>query len=342
MPKPVARLTTPSQMVAALPLQLGFVPTESIVVVCCHEPRGRMGLTLRFDLPAAEHEQLLAEEIERRVRHQVATRVLLAVYTSQPDGGERARLAFVDGLRERFQDLVVTEAVLVRDDRFWSYLCAEQRCCPDEGRPVDDARESSSIRLLEAETVLQGRTVLADRDALQASLAGPVFLAGQVARQRCDGALTLYEEAVAESGKDVTAGASLSGWEAAIARYRTPPTELGDLEAAALAVSLRDVWVRDQIAAAPSRDLPAIRLLLEDLVRKTPSPHDAPVCALFAWLAYCEGGGAVVSIALERALGTDPTYTLALLLQQAILAQVQPKQLRKLTRRSRGLERWAA
>src|SRR4051794_32511490 len=120
MTKPIARLTTPSQMVAALPLYLGYVPTESIVVICCHEPRGRLGLTMRHDLPPAEHEGVVAEDIERRVRQQKASRVVIAVYTAAAE--LYAREAMVEDLCTRFGDLVVTEALLVREDRFWSYV----------------------------------------------------------------------------------------------------------------------------------------------------------------------------------------------------------------------------
>lgn len=341
MTKPVARLTTPAEMVASLPLHLGFVPTESLVVACCHEPRGRMGLTMRFDLPPPEHETLLVEEVARRVRQQQATRVLVAVYTSEPDGQVRARTALVDDLREQLADLIVTEAVLVRQGRFWSYLCRTESCCPAAGTPVDQARESSPVRLIEAENVLSGRVVLHDREALEASLAGPSLLEAQVAMQRCEIASNLLADAIEEAGLEVAGESSLVGWNQALHRFRTPPACLGEMEVAALAVSLVDVWVRDQIAASPARDLPALLVLLEELVCRTPAPYDAPVCALFAWLSYCDGGGAVVTIALERALRSDPDYPMGHLLQQALLAQVAPKELRKITRSGRGIERRA-
>jgi hypothetical protein len=344
MTKPIARLTTPAQMVAALPLQLGYVPTESIVVVCCHEPRGRMGLTMRFDLPAASLEGVLADEIEQRVRQQESTRVLIVVYTDEGPG--LARTSLVSDLRQRFGDLIVTEAALVRAGRFWSYLCQQEKCCPAAGTPVDDARESSSIRLIETEAILRGRTVLPDRAALEASVAAPAFLAAEAAAQRCEYASALLQDAVDEAGLGVAAMASLSAWDVAMDRYASPPAVLADMEAAALAISLFDVWVRDQLAARPERDLPALQALLEEVMRRTPPPFDAPVCALFAWLTYCEGGGALVTIALQRALSTDPDYALAELLRQAILAQVPPKKLRRITRLSqqpqaRGTQRRA-
>src|SRR5689334_13928013 len=128
--KPVLRMTTPAQVVASLPVSIGYTPTESLVVVCCHEPRGRSGLTLRVDLPAADREAGVVEQVEAIVRRQRATRVILVVYTDEPDGTVTARRALIDLLLDAFADLVVTEALLVRQGRFWSYVCDRAACCP--------------------------------------------------------------------------------------------------------------------------------------------------------------------------------------------------------------------
>lgn len=346
MPKPVARLTRPAEMVASLPLCLGYLPTESLVVVCCHEPRGRVGLTLRFDLPVPEHEVLLVTDVARRVRAEKATRVVLAVYTDEPDGQGRVRAAMVDRLREAFAGLTVTEAVLVRGGRFWSYLCDVETCCPREGRSVEEARGSSAVGLLQAERVLEGRAVLADRAALEASMAGPTLEAAEVAAQRCQIASALLGDAIEEAGTQVTGEASLTAWWAAVDRWRTPPARLGAQEAAALAVSLRDLRVRDQLAAAARVDVPPLLSLLAELCRRTPAPFDVPVCTLYAWVTYCQGAGAEVTIALERALAGDPEYTMAQLLMAALQGQVDPRVIRQITVESarevdRGRERGA-
>jgi hypothetical protein len=117
-----------------------------------------------------------------------------------------------------------------------------------------------------------------------------------------------------------------TSWDEVIARWAEPPGELSDDEAADLAMSLADRWLRDELGMRedPEQLLP----LVAELCRRTPSPYDAPVCTLYAWLAYQAGGGAVVSIALERALSTDPDYRLAQLLQDAVFAQVAPRRLR--------------
>ena len=328
MTKPTARLTTPAQMAAALPLWLGYVPTESLVVVCCHEPRGRIGLTLRFDLPPPGSEDDLVEEVARRVAAEDATRVLLAVYT---DGSGQP---LADLLVAELDHLVVTDVLLVRDGRFWSLLCREPACCPAEGTPVDAGRDASAVRLLAAEQVLEGRAVLPDRAALARTLAAPSFLAAEVARQRCEMAAALLADAVEEAGVGVAAEASLAAWAEAVEEWRSPPGRLGDQQAAALAVSLVDTWVRDALADCPRSDVAAMTALLAELCRRTPAPWDAAVCTLYAWVTYCSGAGAEVTIALERALTSDPEHRLAQLLLAALQGQVKPQDLRRVTGRA--------
>ena len=342
MPKPTsqpvtARLTTPAQMVASLPLWLGYVPTRSLVVSCLHEPRGRVGLTLRFDLPPEDLEQDLVTEVVARVAHQRPSRVLVAVYTEEPDARrQRARAALVEQLCDELQDalpgLAVSEAVLVRGERFWSYLCDDARCCPADGTPVSAGSQDAPVQLLEAEQVLRGQVVLPDREALARSLSGPQLLAAAAARQECEAALRRHR---AQRAQDPGAWRErwLGWWGAAAAVLADGEGWLDAREAADLVTSLEDVLLRDAVAAdhEPAELLP----LLRELMRMTPEPYDAAVCTLFAWTAYCDGGGAEVTIALERALRTDPTYSLATLLTEVMLGQVPPATVRAVTREAR-------
>jgi hypothetical protein len=333
MPKqPVARLTKPAEIVAALPMYLGYVPTESVVVACLHEPRGRLGLTMRFDLPAAEHGELLVREISRRVRHQGATRVLIGIYTGEADDDERAGRWLFELLREALDGLLITEAVLVRQGRFWSYLCDRQECCPAEGTAVADGERASAVQLIAAEQAFSGRAVLQDRDALEASLAGPTFLKARAAMQRCESATIALADTIEGQSLEIARSGSRRLWAAAVQDFTDPPGSLDDEQAAALAISLVDVVLRDELASSGSPDCSSVVAVLEELVRRTPTPYDAPVCALFGWMTYCEGGGAEVSIVLTRALASDPDYTLAHLLAHALDAQLPPKRLRAMTR----------
>ncbi len=335
MSKTVARLTSPAQLVAALPHWLGFQATESLVVLCLHEPRGRLGLTMRYDLPPVEQEAQLAGEVLARVRHEDATRVALVVLTDDPSPGARADL--VDALLTGLAPLLpVTEAVLVRGGRFWSYLCAQEQCCPAAGTPVQSGETAGPVRLLAAETALAGRPVLPSRQELEGLLSPPSFLACSAATQRLEHAGAELGRAMHEQGVERVRDRCLTCWRMALDRWAAPPAELDDEQAASLVAALDHVAVRDEVATWARRSSEPLQGLLQELCRRTPPPYDAPVCTLLAWVTYAAGGGAVTTIALDRALTTDPGYSLAGLLAEALHQQVPPAQIRELMRSGRA------
>ena len=102
-----------------------------------------------------------------------------------------------------------------------------------------------------------------------------------------------------------------------------------DDAAAALAVALHDVHVRDEVATWGTAHADALLSLAEQVARRTPAPHDAPVCTLLAWTAYAKGDGGRANVALDRALATDPVYSLALLLRQGLDRGLPPEQVRR-------------
>ena len=102
-----------------------------------------------------------------------------------------------------------------------------------------------------------------------------------------------------------------------------------------LAASLQDVLVRDGVAALWEEGERCLHRLLEEVARHAPTAYDAPVCTTLAWVTYCEGGGSITSIALERALRSDPEYSMARLLRHAMDNAVPPDLLRRVTRRTR-------
>jgi hypothetical protein len=48
------------------------------------------------------------------------------------------------------------------------------------------------------------------------------------------------------------------------------------------------------------------------------------VCAALAWISYAAGDGVVANVAVDRALATDPHYSLAGLIDDALTRQVPP------------------
>ena len=71
-----------------------------------------------------------------------------------------------------------------------------------------------------------------------------------------------------------------------------------------------------------------MRSLFEDLARRAIPPVDAPACTAAAFLAYVQGEGLVAATALERALDSDPEYSLANLLRTMLVGQLPPSEVR--------------
>src|ERR1700753_2682918 len=61
----VVRIGSPTALLAIVPQLLTFEPEDSIVLLGAEPPRGRVRLTVRFDLPKAP-DLALADEIARR------------------------------------------------------------------------------------------------------------------------------------------------------------------------------------------------------------------------------------------------------------------------------------
>ena len=325
---PVARVTSPGQLAAAVPHMMGFVPSESLVVLCGHEPRGRLGLTMRFDLPDDDgpyDTAYVVDEVADRVRAEGATRYSLLVYTDQP--GALPYQDLVEDICDELAELRENEVLLVWADRWRSYHCAGP-CCPPEGTPLEQDAGSAPILLVQTEAALTGRSLAGSREELAAQTAGPTFLAAELAAQRCDTALRQYADAIGELGVTNARLREAALWERVLDRWACPPATLSDAEAAALAVSLHDVLVRDDVVSRHADPDDPMVALLEELLRRTPDPYDAPVAGLLAWLTYAHGGGARTSIALERALRSDPELSIAQLVASCLHAQIEPEVLR--------------
>ena len=330
-----ARLTSPGQIAAAVPHMLGFVPHESLVVLCGHEPRGRLGLRFRLDLPGPDvaAREALADQVAQLVDSDAPTRFSLLVFTEQEGDFPEAEL--VDAVCDRLVGYREMEVLLVRGGRWSSYHCALP-CCPVEGTPVADDEDSSPISLVRAENVLSGRVVAPSRQALEATLAGPVLLAAVAAGQRCDAARLFLEDAVADGGRAATNVLLVDRWEAALERFTDPPAVLDPDEAALLAVGLESGYVRDRLSGCDDDERPVALRVLAELMRLTPAPYDGLVAAQFGWLTYVEGSGAEVTIALERAKASAPDHLLTELLELALTRAVPPREVRAMLRGAYG------
>ena len=340
---PVARLGSPNEIVAAVPLLCGFVPTESLVVLSLRGPRKRIGLTMRFDLDWCDATGHAAQEIADRLVHDGAAAGVLVLYSGAPDDlvdgagpvATRARAGLVDQVRTSCLEagVDVMEALLVRAETWISYLCTGRSCCPDDGTPVR-VESSAAVQLLRADAALRGRGVLPSREDLVHSVAAPQLLAAAVAHQHLDRAAEDWALRHRREGRRAVQDHDLEVAWAALDRALTPQG-VGPVEAAVLAVAVADLQVRDEIATWVLTRPDELIAALQQAVRQVAPPDDAGLCALLGWVAYAGGDGGLANVALARALESEPGHPLATLLCDALHRQLDPSELRRVLEQTR-------
>jgi hypothetical protein len=326
----------PGEVLATLPYQLGYHPSESVVLVAF--AGRRVGLVARCDIPPpAAVPDSVAALVAPVLREGFGAAIVVG-YESREDDSGPLLVALVEALEaERVRILHV---VVVRDGRFYSPACPEW-CCPTEGSPVPEAADVAAV----AELVVRGRAPLRSRDDVHGLVephGDPAVVArllGRRLRSRGDAAARAWAEVLAPP---------VPGSER-LHPGRLPPRVVADAAAGLADIAWRDGligWVapgvlprdvlRPAVVARLERSLPrwagmggweripgpgpARSLLLERLLALCRAvPDECPtaaagVCTVAAHVAWADGEGAVTRVALERALRLEPTYRLAILL----------------------------
>jgi hypothetical protein len=323
----VVKINSPGDVICALTRMLGFVPTDSVVSVFTKGPRCRFGLALRFDLDVTAMPAQFSENLLARLRHQEADGVFIVIFAdSSPLDAMATYREFADHLIKRFGRQAL-DVLLVADQRWWSYVCRNPRCCGPAGTALDD--QSRGATAIAAAYALAGQAVLPDRAALVRSIG-----------YDGDHAVGMHEviEAAFVRHAVQTRQARRLAVRALVARLMTefadPRSSVTDEDAAELAALCEDVIVRDEVLvyAPKPEDRDVLLRVLRDVVHRIPPPYDAPICATFAWLAHSCGDGAIANIALDRVLATDPDYSLGLLIADALDRQVPPSVLQQVMR----------
>ncbi|MFC8502367.1 DUF4192 domain-containing protein [Pedococcus sp. NPDC057267] len=338
------RLTSPSDVLALLPYQLGYHPHDAVVVVTVH---GRtVGLVERIDIPPPQHMVEAADAMVGPLLSDLPDAAVLVGYESTPG----ASLPLLDQLRSgcRLAGIEVLDRVVVRDGRWYSPDCRDG-CCPGDGRPVEEPAAHPGV----AELVAMGVSPLPSRAALAGVVTADPVIAPVVARALSRRRAAGLRPATGPHGSVDDRRAWLVQWGEAVDVAEEAP-EVQDTSPATVAelvLSLQDVELRDGLIARwcpdtlPLEALGAplahqLRTLLPDpawavgeeapaagrrvlarlqwLARAVPDEDAAPVLTVLASLAWWLGDGAVAREALDRALDARPDYRLARLLERMV------------------------
>jgi hypothetical protein len=317
------RVSSPAHLVAVVPYLLGFHPRDSLVVV------GRRDHALVFaarqdlpppELPLGEIDEY-AHQISAVVARQSVDSVVLIGYTGAHHSGAALVAAVGDALLEL--SIPVREQLRVADGHFWCYLCTDEKCCPSAGRPY--AVEAAEVR------AAAGYPVHADRAAMVASIA-PVTGAARESMLRATAAADRRLDVLC-AGPETGPGALLGALRragsravgAAMARHRDGGT-MDDGELAWLTVLLAHEPV-SEYALNHAEGAGWEVVLWSDVLRHARPELAAIPAVLLAFTAWRTGQGALASVAVDRALASDPSLGIARLLDDVLTDGIPPSAL---------------
>ena len=319
------RAATPDAVLAVVPHMLGFYPSRSLVVLGLGK-QNRVLVTFRYDLPDPADYKLaadIAEHGEYVLGREGITSALLVGYGPEElvvpvIGAAAARLA---GSGVRLYEVLRADA-----GRYWSMLCVDAGCCPPEGRSYDPGSHPAAAAMTEA-----GLSAQPDRDALARTLQRPAGSAELIAGATTAALLRLSELVdlgEAEGDRHPKLRATRVGRrevQRAIRLYRSGGSIGSIAQLAWLAVLVSDLGVRDD---AWARMHPAYREahceLWTDVLRGAALDYVPAPASLLAFVAWQAGNGALAAMAVDRALGADPGYSMAHLLAGAVDAALPP------------------
>ncbi len=301
------RARTPTDLLAAVPLVLGFHPQQSLVMLTFPGPGQGENFHARIDLPEVDQLELATAPLLSAARRHRVSRVAFVVYTDDADLAARAA-----------RDLVVACAGHLE-------VAALLRAHGDEWFDLTDPSDPGPHRHdpvahpFAAQAVYEGRVTHRDRAALAATLHADD---DQVVRLRRRVAAVLAEVRAGEAGDGVDEGE----WVAAlVAAHAESGERLADDDAVRLLVDLTVPRLRDLVWSQLTRDSAAqhVQLWTGVLTRAPQELAPAPAI-LLAFAAWLSGHGALAWCALDRCLAADPDDELAALLAQALEEAVPP------------------
>jgi hypothetical protein len=294
----------PEDLLAAVPVVLGFHPHDSLVMLTFDASRS---FHARVDLPpSAEAEASLPELVDALVtpclRHDVG---LVAFVSYSDDAVLSVRVAAA--LHAAFGRVSIGVLTVLRAHA-GSWWRVPIRAGDRESPAVayDEAAHPFT-----AQAVFEGRVTLASREELRDTLASTPEAVARVAQLQA-GVAGCGPDDVGWVG-DLVAGCAAAG---------QPPD---DAEAARVLRAIVRVEVRDAALYAVTRELAVSHLeVWADLLRRAPEsqvPDTASVVAFCAWQA---GHGALAWCALDRCFDVDPDHPLGRCLAECLTRAVPP------------------
>lgn len=311
--KHVVDIPSPSDLIAAVPHLLSFVPHNSLVVLF----RSDLGTSVvRTDIPPDEHVADVVRAVFERILLVGATSAYGVVISDVPTGSyepphrllAEAVLRAAETLTVQVHDVVWVPSITAG---------ARWRCYDDD--PCTGVLPDPKASVLAAVHAAAGVVTFASRDEMAASItAAPT----EVLVHRAN---LIRDQAAAPSA---TIDASGLAVDTAVADAQAGHLPTVDTEFVQLADAIQLGAGFDRVLYWCLEDPVTMQNLLVRLVRGLPAPHRSAAAVALAVSVFLDGNGAYATIALQAAVSADPSDRLAPLLMAAIDQGVNPVELR--------------
>lgn len=297
-------LTSPHDLLAAIPFLVGFKPEDSIILISIRD--GSVSMAMRVDFP----DSLGKEEVSTLISHLERDRAdaVLAIFylPDVPTDSTPIIQALTSAIEAH--GLHLRESIIVSAGRWRSLLCDDKECCPESGSAMP---ELSGSRIA-AEQVAQGKPLPFENvHELVASIA---------ALPEDSELLELISQIDPIDYNNNPVPQQRQGAEAVvdfIADFQAEGLCRDKKLIALVLVRLLDLQVRDFALGSVTEDtLHNYFSAWRWLMRIAPQGYVAPVATLFAAVAYERGDGALAQRALDRVEADNPDYAMLNLFRQ--------------------------
>ncbi|MEY8042616.1 DUF4192 domain-containing protein [Saccharopolyspora cebuensis] len=316
-------LSSPEELLAAVPHLVGHYPQESLVVITIHDTAAapQLGVTVRMDLHtpdvllwhAREH---LAGVLDRKGVDEL---VLVVISADSEDGVTPPHADVVRGMTHVLEEagFPTRHALWTREIRAGAVWRSYTH--PDFAGTLPDPQASVAA----AEFAVEGAVTYGSRDELAALVAPPADVDRTARAAQIDAVVDWGADLGDQEGLRQDCRTVLGA-----IRRTQDDAALVDDELVQLAAALADVRVRDfaLMASCGAAAIAAQQLWLT-LIRFVPDPEVPDIACLVAFTAQLHGEGGLASVALERAIAIEPDHTLTNLLRRAIGAGIPPEAL---------------
>jgi len=297
---------TPHDLLAAVPFLIGYHPTDSLVLISVKSDSLEMAMRIDFPInPPEGSYQLLASHLKR----DNSEGALIVAYEPEDSlAGPDVLHNIADAVASL--DIPIRELMLVRNNRWRSLLCNDEKCCPIEGNQIQEFANSR----IAAEQVASGKVLpFSDSEGLTHSISSSLMAKdinwnAQVVGFRVEPDANNLNELQRDGAESILLLADFYSQNGFCKDYDLIARVLG---------RLTDIQVRDfALGCHTEETLNSYWAMWRDLLRIAPPKFVAPVASLFASIAYENGEGALAHRALDRAIEDEPEYSLARLLRR--------------------------